>query len=195
MAKGYVYIATNPSFKDDLVKIGKTSKNVEERIRALYTTALPHAFELYAWCRTEKYDLLEKQMHYVLEKEARNRINERREFFEVSPEDALQLLRVLASTLEDAQFHVPHEAATQCPKQQHLLDKHETKKIGDNDLHRFNKRWNKAEIKRLVEAFNQGVSFLEIAKILHRTESAIATKLQNLGYVYWDKETDRYIKK
>ena len=177
-----------------MVKIGKTSKNVQERIRALYTTALPHAFELYAWCRTEKYDLLEKQMHYVLEKEARNRINERREFFEVSPEDALQLLRVLASTLEDAQFHVLHETATQSPKQ-HLLDKHETKKMGDNDLHRFNKRWNKAEIKKLVNAFSQGVSFLEIAKMLHRTESAVATKLQNLGYIYWDKETETYLKK
>jgi hypothetical protein len=107
--KGYVYIVTNPAFREDWVKIGKTEKDVEERINALYTTALPLKFELYAWCRTEKYSKLEKQMHFVLEKLADKRVNEKREFFNVVPSEALSLLRLLASTIDDAEFYVPGE--------------------------------------------------------------------------------------
>ena len=40
---GYVYILTNPSFRDDWVKIGMT-QNMEERLRTLDTTALPLPF-------------------------------------------------------------------------------------------------------------------------------------------------------
>ena len=53
--KGYVYILTNPAFREDWVKIGKTEKSVEERMESLFTTALPERFELYAWCKTTKY--------------------------------------------------------------------------------------------------------------------------------------------
>ena len=35
---GYVYILTNPSFREDWIKIGKTT-NMEERLRTLYNTS------------------------------------------------------------------------------------------------------------------------------------------------------------
>ena len=38
---GYVYILTNPSFKEDWVKIGKSSRPVDIRSKELDNTAVP----------------------------------------------------------------------------------------------------------------------------------------------------------
>lgn len=42
--QGYVYILTNPSFKDDWVKIGKSSRPVNVRSKELDNTAVPLPF-------------------------------------------------------------------------------------------------------------------------------------------------------
>lgn len=107
--KGFVYILTNPAFKEDWVKIGKTATSVEKRMNELFTTALPTAFELYAWCKTSKYDLLEKQAHHILDKLTDSRITDNREFFQIVPSEALSVLRELASTIDDAEFYCPFE--------------------------------------------------------------------------------------
>ena len=39
--KGYVYILTNPSFREDWVKIGKSSRPVDIRSKELDNTAVP----------------------------------------------------------------------------------------------------------------------------------------------------------
>ena len=57
---GYVYILTNPSFRDDWVKIGKSSRPVNLRSKELDNTAVPLPFEIYAVMKTEKYDEAEK---------------------------------------------------------------------------------------------------------------------------------------
>lgn len=106
---GYVYILTNPAFKEDWVKIGKTSGSVEKRMDELFTTALPTRFELYAWCKTTKYNSLEKQAHHILDKLTDFRIADNREFFQLVPSEALEVLRELASTIDDAEFYVPSE--------------------------------------------------------------------------------------
>ena len=46
MAKGYIYIMTNPALKD-MVKIGFAT-DVESRRKQLSTTALPYEYEVYA---------------------------------------------------------------------------------------------------------------------------------------------------
>lgn len=106
---GYVYILTNPAFKEDWVKIGKTSGSVEKRMEELFTTALPTRFELYAWCKTSKYNELEKQAHHILDKLTDSRIDDKREFFQLVPSEALAVLRELAATIDDAEFYVPSE--------------------------------------------------------------------------------------
>ncbi len=106
---GYVYILTNPAFKEDWVKIGKTASSVEKRMEELFTTALPTRFELYAWCKTTKYNELEKQAHHILDKLTDSRIDDKREFFQLVPSEALAVLRELASTIDDAEFYVPSE--------------------------------------------------------------------------------------
>ena len=41
---GYVYILTNPSFREDWVKIGKSSRPVDVRSKELDNTAVPLHF-------------------------------------------------------------------------------------------------------------------------------------------------------
>ena len=59
--KGYVYILTNPSFREDWVKIGKSSRSVDVRSKELDNTAIPLPFEIYATLKTSKFDKVEYQ--------------------------------------------------------------------------------------------------------------------------------------
>lgn len=61
--QGYVYILTNPSFKEDLVKFGKSSRAVDVRSKELDNTAVLLFFEIYATLKTCKYAMVEKQIH------------------------------------------------------------------------------------------------------------------------------------
>ena len=54
--KGYVYIFTNPSFREDWVKIGKSVRPVDVRSKELDNTAVPLPFEIFATIQTTKYD-------------------------------------------------------------------------------------------------------------------------------------------
>ena len=98
---GYVYILTNPSFKEDWVKIGMT-QNLEERLRTLDTTALPLPFKKYATLKTVKYQKAEKHVHHYIETFTNLRIRDKREFFNVKPEQALSIFLEVAELLEDA---------------------------------------------------------------------------------------------
>ena len=51
---GYVYILTNPSFKEDWVKIGKSSRPVDIRSKELDNTAVPLPFEIYATLKNSR---------------------------------------------------------------------------------------------------------------------------------------------
>ena len=51
---GYVYILTNPSFREDWVKIGKSSRPVDVRSKELDNTAVPLPFEIFATIKTAK---------------------------------------------------------------------------------------------------------------------------------------------
>lgn len=102
---GYVYILTNPSFKDNWVKIGKSARPVDVRSKELDNTAVPLPFEIYAVLETEKYNEAEAQIHHMIDLVNPDvRIRRGREFFNVTPEVALQILRQCALTLDDAKI-------------------------------------------------------------------------------------------
>ena len=85
-----VYILTNPAMPG-LIKIGHTI-NLVERIRSLSsTTGVPLPFECYYAVEVGNHVSLEKRMHNGL---ASKRINPGREFFEMNPEDAKQILQI-----------------------------------------------------------------------------------------------------
>ncbi len=54
MASRYIYILSNPAFKDNLYKIGHTTKNVPTRANQLYTTGVP-----------EKLDYIYVEVDYI----------------------------------------------------------------------------------------------------------------------------------
>jgi hypothetical protein len=100
--KGYVYILTNPSFREDWVKIGKSSRPVNLRSRELDNTAVPLPFEIFATIETVKYNEVEKLVHKTIDRLTDLRIRQNREFFNVPPQIALDIFRDIATTIDDA---------------------------------------------------------------------------------------------
>ena len=100
--KGYVYILTNPSFREDWVKIGKSARPVDVRSKELDNTAVPLPFEIYATIQTTKYDYVEKYIHKTIDRLTDLRIRQNREFFNVQPAVALDIFRDIANMLDDA---------------------------------------------------------------------------------------------
>ena len=100
---GYVYILTNPSFREDWVKIGKSSRPVDLRSKELDNTAVPLAFEIYATIKTSKYNEVEKLVHKTIDRLTDLRIRQNREFFNVAPQIALDIFRDIAMTIDDAE--------------------------------------------------------------------------------------------
>ena len=94
MAKGFIYIMTNPSLKD-MVKIGFAT-DVEARRRQLSTTALPYDYEIYATYETSG-NLEDKKLHKMIDQlNPELRVSKSREFFLMSPDEAYNLLEAIA---------------------------------------------------------------------------------------------------
>ena len=95
MAKGYIYIMTNPALKD-MVKIGFAT-DVETRRKQLSTTALPYEYEVYATYETSG-NLEDKKLHKMIDNLNPDlRVSSNREFFVMSPQDAYELLEAIAT--------------------------------------------------------------------------------------------------
>lgn len=107
--QGYVYILTNPSFREDWVKIGKSAREVDVRSKELDNTAVPLPFEIYATVQTSKYNELEAKLHKILTDLADLRIRKNREFFNIRPEEAFGYLKDLAELIDDAIMNAPSE--------------------------------------------------------------------------------------
>ena len=104
---GYVYILTNPSFREDWVKIGKSSRPVDVRSKELDNTAVPLPFEIYATLKTSKFDKVEKQIHKQIDRLTDLRIRQNREFFNIAPSVALDIMRDIADVLLLKDIEVP----------------------------------------------------------------------------------------
>ena len=92
-----VYVLVNPAMPG-LVKIGRTAQNdTATRLSQLYTTGVPVPFELKIACRVPSPDEVESALHAAF---GPQRINPKREFFRIEPEQAIAILRLLHT--EDA---------------------------------------------------------------------------------------------
>lgn len=105
---GFVYILTNPSFREDWVKIGMSSRPVEMRLKELDNTSVPLPFDIYATMRTTKYVQAEKHIHHYIERFTNFRIRDTREFFNIKPEVALDIFREVKTLLDDAEIFEYH---------------------------------------------------------------------------------------
>ena len=123
---GYVYILTNPSFKEDWVKIGKSSRPVDIRSKELDNTAVPLPFEIYATLKTVKYEQVEKLIHKTIDRLTDLRIRQNREFFNVSPAKALDILKDISTTLDDAEIDEVYLGDARLKQNKSLADEHQT---------------------------------------------------------------------
>lgn len=104
--KGYVYVLTNPSFRDDWVKIGKSKREPEVRGKELYNTAVPLPYEIFATLKTSKYGEAEKMLHRTIDRISKLRIAANREFFNIAPEIVYDILLDVAAMLDDAEVQL-----------------------------------------------------------------------------------------
>ena len=100
--KGFVYILTNESFREDWVKIGRSCRPVDVRSKELDNTAVPLPFKIYATIQTIKYVDVERIVHKQIDRLTDLRIRQNREFFNVKPSQALDILLDLATAIDDA---------------------------------------------------------------------------------------------
>lgn len=87
-----VYLLTNPAMPG-LVKIGYTNQDdAHVRIAQLYSTGVPVPFEIKFVCRVDNAEEVEKALHIAF---GPNRINPKREFFKIDPDQAIAILKIL----------------------------------------------------------------------------------------------------
>ena len=85
-----IYILINEAMPG-YVKIGKTS-NLEQRIRSLDTTGVPLPFECFYACEVKDATFVERQLFDAF---MDHRIRSSREFFEIAPERAVAILKLV----------------------------------------------------------------------------------------------------
>jgi hypothetical protein len=96
----WVYILSNPVYGDNIIKIGYTASSPELRKETIdKSTGVPVPFHVeYAkQCRNGRE--LEQAVHQYLSKE---RINPNKEFFQISIEDAKQVIDRIHSQIENS---------------------------------------------------------------------------------------------
>ena len=89
--KGIIYILTNEAMPG-LVKIGKTENSIEQRMKELYKTGVPVPFECFHASVVENIQDVEQRIHRAFDK---FRVNKNREFFEIPPENILEILEMV----------------------------------------------------------------------------------------------------
>jgi len=103
---GFVYVLTNPAMPG-LAKIGQTDgDDVSTRLTQLYSSGVPFPFMLEFACRVTNPDEVEAALHQAF---APYRVNPRREFFKIEPDQAIAILKLLH--VEDATEEVEHHAS------------------------------------------------------------------------------------
>lgn len=91
---GIVYVLTNPAMPG-IVKIGKTTRgSVDARLNELYSTGVPVPFECAFAGRVADESKIEKAFHLAF---GPYRLNPKREFFQIEPEQAIALLELMIS--------------------------------------------------------------------------------------------------
>lgn len=94
---GFVYVISNiGAFGPSIVKIGMTRRREPmDRVRELGDASVPFLFDVHALIFSEDALGLEAKLHAAFASRRVNRVNLRREFFYVTPEDVRQELRRL----------------------------------------------------------------------------------------------------
>jgi len=92
-----VYVLTN-SAMPGICKIGRTSQeDVGTRLAQLYSTGVPVPFTLEYACQVDDSEAVEAALHTAF---GPSRVNPRREFFRIDPEQAIAILKLLDTAVD-----------------------------------------------------------------------------------------------
>ena len=107
---GIVYVLSNPAMPG-LVKIGLTgSEDATLRLIQLYSTGVPLPFKLEYACKVANPEEVEQALHQAF---SPNRVNPKREFFQIDPAQAISILKLLHT--EDATKEIADSTDTKDP--------------------------------------------------------------------------------
>ena len=65
---GYIYCLSNPSFEENVYKIGFTKNDPKFRMKQLNTTGIPEPFKLELYKKVKNCEFKEKKIHKILSK-------------------------------------------------------------------------------------------------------------------------------
>ncbi|MCG3873698.1 DUF4041 domain-containing protein [Psychrobacter sp. Ps7] len=87
--RGHVYIISNVgSFGEDIYKIGMTRRlEPLDRVKELSSASVPFVFDVHAMIYSEDAPALEKELHSYFDLASVNKVNSRKEFFEITLQD------------------------------------------------------------------------------------------------------------
>lgn len=99
---GYVYVISNlGSFGDNRFKIGMTRRlEPMDRVRELGDASVPFSFDVHSFIFSDDAVGLEKELHTILDKKRTNKINMRKEFFDITIDELEKLVNDICPTAE-----------------------------------------------------------------------------------------------
>lgn len=106
---GTVYIISNVgAFGENVFKIGMTRRlDAQDRIDELSDASVPFDFDIHAFIKTDNAPALENKLHKQFEERRMNKVNLRKEFFQIS---ATEIRNALGDELANTQFTMLAEA-------------------------------------------------------------------------------------
>lgn len=139
MAKGFLYVAENPSMPG-LLKIGRTEKIPTARLGELFTTGVPEPFDVAYYALVQDSKKSEKAVHHLL---SRYRYKENREFFAIGFGAAVRAIQAIEQP----------EHAWQNPERSSV----ELQRDGSNDLIELVSRHGVESEENELEEFAQAI--------------------------------------
>jgi len=179
---GYLYIMSNPSFKDGLLKVGKSDRHPRERKAELETTGVPRPFTLEYYVRVDDHHSLENRVHKKLDE---YRSSSTREFFQISVPKAIDVMRELATpaksdetVLWDDPAEVERETRQREEKQRKIRESQERNEKEKLMRERMNSL--KQDLTNIISQIRDDLSF-DLYKF-HRLEPDYATIVGVLSF-------------
>ncbi len=90
--KEIIYVLTNECMPG-LVKIGRTSTSLQQRMRELFNTSIPYPFECFFAAWVDNASVVEKKLHFAF---GEQRVPSNREFFRIDPNRVKAVLELVA---------------------------------------------------------------------------------------------------
>ncbi|WP_199155815.1 GIY-YIG nuclease family protein [Chromobacterium sp. ASV23] len=127
---GFIYLASKPGFKDNLLKIGVSKNQPQLRLAALSkSTAAPAEFELLYANSTQDAKKVESRVHSLLKK---YRFRSQKEYFNIAPPDAI---KVIDKIIEYTNF--PIKLSNQIGKSHDFINSHYVPRLNIHEINLF----------------------------------------------------------